>query len=259
MDRGNHRIRVLTPEVPCPVISSVLNGASFAEGVSPGAIAVLHGSDFASSFASASALPRSAPQPTSLLGTSVTVADSTWARRDAGLYSVAPTEIRLQLPDKTAIGLVTVTVNRAGAKTERLAVQETAVAPGLFSSNGDGRGVAAVSAFRIARNGRRTDLDVARHDPRLGWYVAVPLDLGSLLDKVYLHLYGTGIRGGTRAASVKIRGKQVIVESSEPSDAVHGVDEVVVGPLSRSLRRRESDVVVMVDGQTSITVTIAVK
>jgi hypothetical protein len=34
---------------------------------------------------------------------------------------------------------------------------------------------------------------------------------------------------------------------------------VVVGPLSRSLRRRESDVVVMVDGQTSITVTIAVK
>ncbi len=93
----------------------------------------------------------------------------------------------------------------------------------------------------------------------------VPPDFGSGLDKPYVGLSGASMRGATRKAGLTIRGKHVIVESSGLSDGVHGVDEgvdeVLVGPLSRSFRRRGATdalaSVVVVDGQTSNTVTIA--
>ena len=210
-------------------------------------------------FASAPALPRSTALPTSLQGTSVIVADSNWERHAAGLFMVSPTEIRFQVPERAAEGLARVIVQRSGVESKRLAIQLTAVAPGLFSANGDGRGVAAAAAVRIARNGTETPMDVARYEPALGRYLPVPLDLGARSDRVYVRLHGTGIRGAGGATLATIRGYPVIVESSGRSLGVHGVDEVVVGPLPRALSRRESEVAVIVDGQRSNAATVSVK
>lgn len=259
VDAWEHRIRRLTPEDPPPLITSVLNGASFSGSLAPSAVAVLEGTELAPGHAAAPALPRSSALPTSLQGTSVIVADSNWERHLASLFMVSPNEIRFQVPEGAAEGLARVIVQRSGVESERLAIQLTAVAPGLFSANGDGRGVAAAAAVRIARDGTQTPMDVARYEPSLGRYFAVPLDLGSFSDRVYVRLHGTGIRGASGATLATIRGNPVRVESSGPSPGVHGVDEVVVGPLPRALSRRESDVVVIVDGQASNAVTISVK
>ncbi len=144
---------------------------------------------------------------------------------------VSPTEIRFQVPEGASEELAGVIVLRSGVESERLVIQLTAVAPGLFSANGVGRGVAAASAVRIARNGTETPMDVARLEPALGRYLPVPLDLGERSDRVYVRLHGTGIRRASGARLATIRGNPVIVESSGPSLGVHGVDEVVLGPL----------------------------
>lgn len=73
---------------------------------------------------------------------------------------------------------------------------------------------------------------------------------------VYLTLYGTGILGGGRPPTAKLRGRHVTIQSAEPATGFPGIDELVLGPVPRS---REVEVVALVDGQTSNAVTIAFK
>ena len=258
----NHRVRALTLDIPPPSISSVLNGASHSARLAPGAVAVIRGTELSSDPTSATSLPRSAPLPTSLLGTSVTVietSESSSTGRAAGLYSVAPTEITFRVPAGITPGQVDLTVLHQGSVSEAVKVQVGRVAPGLFSANGDGKGVAAATAVRVARDGTYTPLEVSRYDPDQKRYVAVPLDVRADFSPVYLTLYGTGMRGAERPPVVTIRGRHVRAESVKPSSGFPGVEELVVGPIPRSIRNREVEVVAIVDGQTSNAVTVALK
>lgn len=262
VDSDNHRIRVLTAEAPRPEITSILNGASYQANIAAGSIAVVRGINLASGVASATALSRALALPTALLETSVTVRDLTktsWARRVAGLYSVSPTEIRIQIPERTARGRVVVSVTREGSKSRRRAIHVTNSAPGLFAANGDGRGVAAAEAIRVARDGTRTTVEVFRFDAGRQRHVAVPIDLSGHSDPVYLTLFGTGFRGATGLPGVVIGGQEVAVESYGPSSGSHGVDELVIGPIPKSVRGPSLDILATVDGQDSNVVTIEVR
>jgi len=73
-----------------------------------------------------------------------------------------------------------------------------AVAPGLFSANQDGAGVAAADAFLITASNRRVNQSVfACHPPAARSCLGTPLSLGGAGDTLYVELYGTGIRGAT--------------------------------------------------------------
>ena len=262
LDERNRRIRLLTVEPPEPVISSILNGASYTDSLAPGTVGVIEGVDLASGTEALKRLPESVPLPTALLETSVTVTDRTptsWARRKAGLYSVSPTEIRFLMPERAANGLVIVTVEREGKASKRRGIHLGKVAPGLFSANGDGRGVAAASAVRVARNGTKTSLEVVRYDSALRRYVATPIDLRSSRDPVYLTFFGTGMRGLDGPASVTIGGERVGVHSLEPASGFSGVDELVVGPIPRSISGEDLEVGAVVDGLVSNGVTISIR
>lgn len=138
-------------------------------------------------------------------------------------------------------------------------MQVDRVAPALFSANGDGQGVAAATAVRVARDGTRTPLEVSRYDPDQKRYVAIPLDVRADFSPVYLTLYGTGMLGAERPPVVTVRGRHVRAESVRSSSGFPGVDELVVGPIPRSIHNREVEVVAIVDGQTSNAVTVALK
>ena len=262
LDDGNQRVRLLTAEPPEPVISSILNGASYTDSLAPGTVGVIEGVDLASGTEAFKRLPESVPLPTALLETSVTVTDRTptsWARRKAGLYSVSSTEIRFLMPERAANGWVIVTVEREGKASKRRGIHLGKVAPGLFSANGDGRGVAAASAIRVARNGTKTSLEVVRYDSALRRYVATPIDLRSSRDPVYLTFFGTGMRGLDGPASVTIGGERVGVHSLEPASGFSGVDELVVGPIPRSISGEDLEVGAVVDGLASNGVTISIR
>lgn len=261
-DTFNHRVRTLTLEVPPPSVSSVLNGASHTSSLAPGAVALIRGTDLSSYPTPATGLPRAVPLPTSLLGTSVIISEGGEAgstRREAGLYAATPTEIRFQMPEDTPLGQVNVTVLHEGSVSEPVTVQVSRVAPGLFSANGNGQGVAAATAVRVARDGTRTPLEVSRYDSELKRYVPVPLDIRADFSPVYLTLYGTGTLSGERPPGVLIQNRHVAVQSAEPSSVFPGVEELVIGPIRRSIRNREIEIIAIVDGQMSNAVTIALK
>lgn len=207
----------------------------------------------------------SVPLPTTLLGTKVTVKDSAGTSRDAALFFVAPTQINYQVPPGTAIGtaMVTVTINNNVAATGTMNI--TKVAPGLFSANSSGQGVASAVILRV-RNGVQTFESVSRFDQATGQNVPVEIDLGPQGDLVYVLFYGVGMRARTSAAniSVNLKGSIRALNPNDFEDAFGvagfvGLDQANI-LLPRSLiGSKLINVSLIVDGKTSNTVQLLIK
>jgi len=222
--------------------------------VAPGSMVTVFGAQLAGGAQSASVRPL----PTTLEDCTVTVKDANGVERPAGLYFVSPNQINFQIPPDTAVGSATVTMV-GGDQTQTLAsVSVSTIAPGLFSLNPDG--LAAADVTRI--NGSNTSYEpVAQLDNATGLFVAVPIDLGSDTDKVYLTLYGTGVRNRTRLDAVQVLVANVLVpvDFAGPSTASEGLDLIHV-LLPGGLRGTgTATVLVTVNGVSSNGVRIAIK
>ncbi len=201
------------------------------------------------------------PLPTTIAGTSVKITDSAGADRNAPLFFVAPSQINYQLPPGTANGAATVTVTSGNANVFTGAIQIASVAPGLFSANANGQGVAAAVALRIRANGSQSFEPVAMLDSAQGRFVSAPIDLGPETDTVFLLLYGTGVRlrGALSGVNVKIGGIDAQVDFAGAQGDFAGLDQLNVR-LPRSLiGRGEVDVALTVDGQVANIVRINIK
>jgi uncharacterized protein (TIGR03437 family) len=218
-----------------------VNSASYAVTVSPDGGATLFGSGLASTTASGSGNPL----PTTLGGVSVTFNGSS-----AGLSYVSPSQINLALPAGVATGTATVNVFSGGSlvATGKAAVQP--VAPGVYSADGSGSGVAAANWQRYNSSGTL----VASGNTNTS-----SIDFGASTDQVYLILYGTGIRhvSSMSAVSVSVGGVAGTVTYAGPQGGTQGLDQVNV-LLSRTLAGRGSGVPVVLtaDGHTANTVTV---
>ena len=257
-DSSNHRIRILTPSTD-PVLTEILNTAGFTPAVAPGSIASLFGERLALETVSAGA--RLLPPP-ALGGVRIEIIDSMEAARAAPLLFVSPGQINFLMPDETSTGEAVLKLTRKGKEPVELAITISAVAPGLFSANGTGEGIGAISALRVAADGSRSNLEVFRYDSEAGRLVGVPLGLGDEGDQVFLTLYGTGIRGagGVEMVQATIGGSEAPVVSAGAQSGWAGLDQVEVGPLPRSLAGAgEVDVVVTGAGVSSNTVTIVIE
>jgi len=117
-------------------------------------------------------------------------------------------------------------------------------------------------ALRISANGAQTYLPVFNYDAAQQRFVAVPLSLGADTDKLYLILFGTGIRGEKNLAGVTVEvGKQEIpvIFAGAQGDLV-GLDQVNIGPLPRTLAGKGSvEVVIRVDGRRANRVTATIQ
>ena len=240
---------------PPPTVAS-FNAASYAANgpLAPSAIA----SAFGQGLADAAVGSGAPPLPLTLGSTALSVKDSAGTTRPASLYYAGPTQINFVVPDGTATGAGSVTVTKSGQTVATGTVQVAAVAPGLFTANGDGKGAAAAIALKAAASGAQTWQYTATCGATAGSCVTAPIDLGAATDQVYLELYGTGIRGYKTAITATIGGVNAI-----PAFAVQpqypGMDQVNL-LIDRSLAGRgEVDVVLTVDGAAANTVKINVK
>src|SRR5262249_43539859 len=118
------------------------------------------------------------PLPTSLAGTQVLVKDSLGVERLAPLFFVSPGQINYQMPPGTATGTAMVTITSGDGAISTCLVEIAAVAPGLFSANADGQGVAAAVALRVRANGELSYELIAQYDEAQKKYVTQPLGLG---------------------------------------------------------------------------------
>jgi Galactose oxidase, central domain/Kelch motif len=205
-----------------------VSAASFAAGgtLAPESIAAAFGVNLATDTQTAPSLPL----PTQLAGVSVKVTSG---------------------ESNESIGLIVA----AGM------VEIAGVAPGLFTANSDGQGVAAALAFRLKADGTQQFEPVARFDPAQNRFVAKPIDLGPETDQVFLALFGTGIkfRSALSAVSSTIGGTSSEVLFADAVPGFAGLDQVNVR-ISRSLvGRSEVDVVLSVDGKAANPVRVSIR
>ena len=212
------------------------------------------GSIYGQGFAAGSVASTESPWPFNLGGVSVTVAD-----RPAPLLYVSPDQINFEIPSGTPAGDAAFTVQTGLGTTLNFSGNVTAVAPGLFTANGDGRGVVAASAIRvIAGSALQTTLPVFQCGDTPGSCVSVPIQIG-IDTPIYVTLYCTGIRGApSGTVAVLIDGNSVPVLYAGAQPQWDGLDQInIVLPLM--LRGAgEVDVVIAASGVLSNTARIQI-
>jgi uncharacterized protein (TIGR03437 family) len=129
-----------------------------------------------------------------LTGASVDVIDSTGFARSAPLFYVSPTQVNFQIPAGTAPGDASIVITGSDGTASYGGTPIGSVAPGLFTANASGNGVAAGIARVLHPDGTQTTtLTFTCAQP--GNCTATPIVLGGAADQAVLELYGTGIRG----------------------------------------------------------------
>lgn len=240
-----------------PAIVTNVSAASYA-GPTLASEAIIAAFGPGLSFTAASA---AAQLPTLLAGTQVKVRDSSGVERLARLFFVSSDQINYEMPAGLSLGAATVSVISGDATIATGAVQIAPVAPGLFTADATGRGLAAAVALRVRSDGSQSYEPIARYDFEQRRFVAVPIDLGATTDQVFLLLFGTGLRNRSseQAVSAMIGGVAAPILYAGTAPPFIGLDQINAR-LPRSLAGRgEVDVVVMVDGKTANTVKVSIK
>jgi len=191
--------------------------------------------------------------PTSLAGTTIAVRDSAGIQRLAGLSLVSPTQVNFLIPPGTATGAATIIVTSGDGTLSAATAQIANVAPGLFTANGNGQGVASGVALRITGAGAQIFEPIAQFDSAQNRFVARPIDLGPASDQVFLVLFATGIRLRSNLSAViaRIGGAAAQVLFAGAAPGLPGLDQINLS-VPRSLAARGLvDIVVTVEGKTS--------
>ena len=224
------------------------SAASTSSAIAPDSLASLYGTNLASGTAQASLLPL----PTTLGGISVTLTDANGVARLAPLVYVSPGQINFVVPDGTAVGAATVTVN--GTSTIE-AVQN--VAPTLFAINGAGTGTAAATAIQVQANNTQVTIPVYTCD--LVGCSAAPVNVTS--GATYLTLYGTGIRNRSALSKVQVsvNGASLAATFAGAQPSFTGLDQVNVLLPASLAGSGVANLMLTVDGQNSNVVTIDIQ
>ncbi len=235
--------------------SASVSAASYkADAIAPGAILAAFGDGLAETTQTAATLPL----PLELAGTRVITRDSAGVERLAPLFFVSLSQINYLTPPETAAGLATVTITRGDGMSFSEVVEIAPAAPGLFTANADGQGVAAAVALRVKPDGSMHYEPVAHFDGARGRYAAAPVVLGDEDDQVYLLLFGTGIRsfGSLETVKATIGGDHIQVMYAGEQGDFAGLDQITLR-LPRSLSGRgEMDVRLTVAGRSANVVQV---
>jgi uncharacterized protein (TIGR03437 family) len=123
-----------------------------------------------------------------LAGTTVSIRDSAGVISAATLSYASPNQVNYRVPENVATGLATVTITAGGVSIPG-ALNVVAAYPNLFQVNGES--LAAAYLVRV-RNGQQITEPVYQVSAA-GAVTAIPIDLSSATDEVYLILFGTGL------------------------------------------------------------------
>jgi uncharacterized protein (TIGR03437 family) len=232
--------------------ASYLGGTLAAE-----AISAAFGPGLATTTASATTVPL----PTSLAGTQVIVRDNINSERLAPLFFVSPNQVNFQIPPGTARGEAVIRITAGDGKVATGAVDITSIAPGLFTANSDGKGVAAGAVLRVRADGTRSFEPLAQFDMAQDRFVPRPIDLGTQTDQVFLILFGTGLRNPSLLAPTRARigGVDSPVLFIGPQGDFVGLDQINISVSHSLAGRGEVAVLLSVDGQNANLVHVGFK
>ena len=216
-------------------------------------------SAFGSSLATTTEAITSATLPTTLGGTNIKVLDSKGIERVASLFFVSPSQVNYQIPADTATGLATITITNRDGVTARGLLNVARVAPGVFSADSTGSGVAAANIVYVKSDGKQSWDSAAHYDTAQSRFVANPIDVSA--DPAFLILYGTGIKNRSALATAKITvdSLELPVEYAGAQGNYSGLDQVNVKLPASLAGRGEVKVELSVDGRIANAVKVTIK
>ncbi len=250
-DARYHRVVVVTPFQNVATI----HAASFANSaLASESIVAAFGANLATTTQIATGLPL----PTQLGGTSVRVRDSAGAERFAPLFFVSPTQINYQIPPGTANGPATVLVSNGQGAIANGSLLIEPTAPGLFTANATGQGVAAATVLRVRGDGSQSFEPVAVFDTTQNKFIARAINFGAANDQLFLVLFGTGLRQRATLAAVtaQVGGEPVEVLFAGAQGLV-GLDQINLALPRLLAGRGEVDVSLSVDGKPANPLRVA--
>ncbi|MGO9097866.1 MAG: hypothetical protein ACLQGV_21900 [Bryobacteraceae bacterium] len=244
---------VVRVDLNTPTTAVAVNSASYAAGpVAPQEIVAVFGPGMASGTAVAAALPL----PTSLGGVSVQITDSGGNSQLAPLFAVAPGQVNVLIPAGLAAGNAQLAVLHGSTVALTGSLLIVSSAPGLYSMNLDGAGVAAAYAFRITPSNQQVNEQLYNCDATAARScLPTPLSLGAAGDTLYVALAGTGIRGAaTVQCYVAGQSVPVLYAAAQGSDA--GLDQVNISIPGSLAGQGGVRVYVVADGVASNAVAL---
>ncbi|MGH9939049.1 MAG: choice-of-anchor D domain-containing protein, partial [Blastocatellia bacterium] len=229
---ANYTLTATVTGGTAPGVATTVSAASFV-GPDLSSEAIVAG--FGSGLATSSQAASSQPLPTTLAGTTIKVRDDSGTERLAPLFFVSPEQANFQIPPDTANGAAFLTFTSDDGKTSTGVARIVVAAPGIFTANANGQGVPAAVVFRVRADGSQTFEPASRFDFDENRFVPLPIDLGPESDRVFLLLFGTGIRGfsGFVTVTATIGGIPVQVGFAGPAPGFIGLDQLNLGPLPR--------------------------
>jgi len=187
------------------------------------------------------------------------VKDNAGVERLSPLFFVSPNQINYQMPPGTAAGPATVTVTSAAGATLTSATQIAALAPGIFTANSNGQGAPAGLVLRQQPDGRQIFKPLAIFDPATNQFVPAPIDVSvfGTIDRIFLILFGTGIRPGPGANVVaRIGGLTLNVSYAGPQGDLIGLDQINIEIVRGFLQPGEYDLSLTINGRVANSVRI---
>ncbi len=197
--------------------------------------------------------------PTTLGGTNIKVLDSKGVERAASLFFVSPSQVNYQIPADTATGLATITITNRDGVTTRGLLNVARVAPGIFSADSTGSGIAAANIVYVKSDGQQIWDAVAHYDTAQSRFVANPIDVSAA--PAFLILYGTGIKNRSALATAKITvdGLELPVEYAGAQGFFAGLDQVNVKLPAILKGRGEVNIELLIDGKLANVVRVAIR
>jgi uncharacterized protein (TIGR03437 family) len=228
---------ILTPNIS-PI--SIVSAADYTSDIAPDSIASIFGSAIANGTYPVNSLPL----PKSLGGTQVMVNGVA-----VELLYVSPTQINFLLPTNTDVGTGTIEVKTGGMVIGKGGVTVSNVAPALFTSTADGKGVpAGYSTF----DGKTLSLLFNTNG------TARPIDPGTSQRPNYLVLFGTGFRKRSSLSNVQVRIGGILcqVDYAGGQPQYTGLDQLNVMIPSSARGSGEVNLLLTVDGKPANTVRV---
>jgi uncharacterized protein (TIGR03437 family) len=248
-------VRVVPDTLPFPTPLRVLSAASGVPLTASEGILSAYGSGLATATTVASL-----PLPSELDGLEVWARDAAGRDSRGSVYFVSPTQVNFVLGPGLAPGLARVELRRQGSSVSTGAVLIEDVAPALLSANGDGQGVAAALAVTVKPDGSQVIRLVFDESAPPGNRMPAPINLGDGSDRVYLALFGTGMRQAPGEGRATADGVEVPVIGPVAQSEYPGLDQANLGPLPRSLAGRgEVTIQFVLRGKEANPVTVTIQ
>src|SRR5260370_23401580 len=176
---------------------SAVSSATGTSLLTADSIASFYGANLAADTAQADVLPL----PMTLAGISIQIKDSAGVTRPAALFYLSSTQINFEIPADTALGTATFTITGSSGTTRSATATVQTVAPGLYTADMTGKGVALAQAIRVGAGGQQSLTLIFQCSN--GTCSSIPINLG-VDTPVYLQLYGNGRRNRSSLANVTV-------------------------------------------------------